>query len=317
MDGGMRSKTVKVDSAQDSGKGKRLAFGAALLAGSLMGCGDVNNFYYYGKDGGELSDSRKPDSGHTVEGLVPEAVIQKSDKGVPDAKKASDAACVPKSVPLSCQNMGSPVAGILNQGESFQIGGGWRFALGDVTYAICPPKALMELQDSCGKAVMKYALPEGPETAVQVQGVKLLVGVKKVAAGFTFGAKWTDITLRSTCSGIPGTLPPTIVPTASFWCKTVSGQLNQGESLSFGTFKLQLDDLMVLQCAQKQYALVSVLDSKGNILAKKKIQEGAFEVLALNGVQYRINIPTVGAGGTFAEKWADIEILAGQSTKCK
>ncbi len=90
--------------------------------------------------------------------------------------------------------------------------------------------------------------------------------------------------------------------------ESVSGILNQGESLTADDLKFQLDDLEAH--GDTTSAIVSVLDANGNVLKKDTVPPGATKEFMINGKDYRFHVYKVAPGYTFGAKWADVAIYS-------
>jgi hypothetical protein len=90
--------------------------------------------------------------------------------------------------------------------------------------------------------------------------------------------------------------------------ESVSGILNQGESLTVDDLKFQLDDLEAH--GDSTSAIISVLDANGNILKKDKVIPGATKEFVVSGKTYRFHVYKVAPGYTFGAKWADVAIYS-------
>ncbi|MEW6748798.1 MAG: hypothetical protein AB1295_03770 [Candidatus Micrarchaeota archaeon] len=90
--------------------------------------------------------------------------------------------------------------------------------------------------------------------------------------------------------------------------ESVSGILNQGESLPVDDLKFQLDDLEAH--GDTTSAILSVLDANGNILKKDKVNPGTTKEFNVAGKTYRFHVYKVAPGYTFGAKWADVAIFA-------
>ena len=298
---------------------KSLALTGSVLVAGACGSMEVENITPVPRNTDAKHDVRSRDGGPKKDHVLHDSKAHDSKPKSVDAKRADskiahDSACVPKNTNLTCQTA-KPVSAILDKGESLLIGGGWRIDLGDVTYGICPPEALVDIRDSCGNPIGKYALGEGIAQAIAIGGIKFNALAKNVAAGYTYVADWSELSLSPDCKTDAGIPKPN--PAPSDWCPSASKLLNQGDSLKAGAIVIRLDDLMELQCSQKQFALLSVMDQKGNSLGKMKVGQGLSDISEMGGVWYKISVPTIGLGGTFAERWADVDVFSGQTTPCK
>lgn len=90
--------------------------------------------------------------------------------------------------------------------------------------------------------------------------------------------------------------------------ESVSGILNQGESLPVDDLKFHLDDLEAH--GDTTSAIISVLDANDNILKKDKVTPGATKEFSIGGKIYRFHVYKVAPGYTFGAKWADVAIFA-------
>ena len=209
---------------------------------------------------------------------------------------------------LECSNDKVLAAGVLNQGESLNLPGvespvGYKLVLDDGQVLDGKNYAIVSLTDSCGVILMKAKIQEGSMKEFHLNGEKLEVSVVEAAFGLTFGAKWANFSVKSPCDD-----------GEKYWCPAVAGVLNQGESMSVDSLKFQLDDLSTT--GTTNYALISILDANGNVIAKEKIAEGSTLEKTLNGKAYQIRVKTVAPGYTYGAKWADIEIGLQGSKPC-
>jgi hypothetical protein len=90
--------------------------------------------------------------------------------------------------------------------------------------------------------------------------------------------------------------------------ESVSGILNQGESLPVDDLKFQLDDLEAH--GDTVSAILSVLDANGNVLKKDKVNPGQTKEFNVQGKTYRFHVYKVAPGYTFGAKWADVAIFS-------
>lgn len=274
-----------ITASSDAGRGRKVFAKAALLGAGLAiaGCGDtINNYYYTGADGGASPDALQADS-----------------MG-PDSAKAD--ACVAKSAPLACSDK-AIVSGVVNAGESL-VFGDYSLRLDDIqVVGTDKPAAAVALLDSCGNELQKTKIVEGQAKVLAVGGSELEVSASEVMPGYTFGAKWANLSVKSPCE-----------PSAEYWCVAVAGVLNQGESISIDSIKIRLDDLEVKGTFNA--AIISVLDASDNILSKAKIPEASSMELNVGGKSYLVSVKTVAPGYTFGAKWAEIEVSGKKGTPC-
>jgi len=90
--------------------------------------------------------------------------------------------------------------------------------------------------------------------------------------------------------------------------ESVSGIINQGESLPVDDLKFHLDDLEAH--GNVVSAIVSVLDANDNILKKDRVVPGTTQEFNIGGKIYRFHVYKVAPGYTFGAKWADVAIFA-------
>jgi|GEM_PF-495216 len=90
--------------------------------------------------------------------------------------------------------------------------------------------------------------------------------------------------------------------------ESVSGILNQGESLPVDDLKFHLDDLEAH--GDTTAAIISVLDANDNILKKDKVSPGTTKEFNIEGTIYRFHVYKVAPGYTFGAKWADVAIFS-------
>jgi hypothetical protein len=203
--------------------------------------------------------------------------------------------CVPDKTPLTCNDNADLVSGTLSQGESLVLGP-LRLQLDDLVSSNVPLAAI-SFKDSCGNVYKKDTIEKGETKVYFLKGKQIKVTANNVVLGYTFGAKWADLSVKVPC-------------TSTYWCPSVMGLVNQGESLSMGSLKYRLDDVMLQ--GGKAYALISVLDQVGTVGAKLKIEEGKSEEF----MNLKIAAPTVAMGATFGAKWAKIEVYGKFSKPC-
>ncbi|MDD5340131.1 MAG: hypothetical protein PHV13_02680, partial [Candidatus ainarchaeum sp.] len=90
--------------------------------------------------------------------------------------------------------------------------------------------------------------------------------------------------------------------------ESVSGILNQGESLPVDNLKFQLDDLEAH--GDTTSAILSILDANGNVLKKDKVDPASTKEYTIGGKKYRFHVYKVAPGYTFGAKWADVAIFS-------
>ena len=90
--------------------------------------------------------------------------------------------------------------------------------------------------------------------------------------------------------------------------ESVSGILNQGESLTVDNLKFQLDDLEAH--GETTSAIISVLDANGNTLKKDKVTPATTKEFTFSCKTYRFHVYKVAPGYTFGAKWADVAIYS-------
>jgi len=91
--------------------------------------------------------------------------------------------------------------------------------------------------------------------------------------------------------------------------ESVSGILNQGESLTVDDIKIQLDDLEA-HGESGVSAIISVIDANGNILKKDTIPPATTKEIVVGGKSYRIHVYKIAPGYTFGAKWADMAVYS-------
>jgi hypothetical protein len=90
--------------------------------------------------------------------------------------------------------------------------------------------------------------------------------------------------------------------------ESISGIVNQGESLSVENLKFQLDDLEAH--GDTTSAIISVLDANDNVLKKDKVTPATTKEFVVQGKTYRLHVFKVAPGYTFGAKWADMSIFS-------
>ena len=207
---------------------------------------------------------------------------------------------------LQCSDTVPLVSGTVGQGQSLLI----QSAPGIVKYQLTLDDgqtlngknyAIVSFTDSCGNILTKKKLEENTTTQISLNGEQFEVTVDSAAFGYTFGAKWAEFTVRAPC-------------TTTYWCTSMMGILNQGDSLSVDNYKIQLDDLATINGVP--YAMLSVLDANGNTITKAKVAEASSVDLKLGGNTVRISVPEVAPGYTFGGKWAKVEVQSPYSKPC-
>jgi hypothetical protein len=90
--------------------------------------------------------------------------------------------------------------------------------------------------------------------------------------------------------------------------ESISGVINQGESLPVDDLKFQLDDLEAHGGITA--AIISVVDANGNVLKKDKVGQMQTKEFSIQGKLYRFHVYKVAPGYTFGAKWADVAIYS-------
>lgn len=90
--------------------------------------------------------------------------------------------------------------------------------------------------------------------------------------------------------------------------ESISGIINQGESLPVDDLKFQLDDLEAH--GDTTAAIISVIDANGNVLKKDKVSATNTKEFTISGTSYRFHVYKVAPGYTFGAKWADVAIFS-------
>ncbi|MBI5227274.1 hypothetical protein HY988_01680 [Candidatus Micrarchaeota archaeon] len=90
--------------------------------------------------------------------------------------------------------------------------------------------------------------------------------------------------------------------------ESVSGILNQGESLPVDDLKVRLDDLEAH--GETTSAIISLVDANGNVLLQDTVTPGTTDEKTVNGKKYRFHVYKVAPGYTFGAKWADMAVYA-------
>ena len=214
--------------------------------------------------------------------------------------------CSTNMTALQCSDTVPLVSGVINQGQSLYIQSApgvakYMLQLDDGQVLNGKNYAIVSLLNSCGDVLVKKKLEESTTTQFSVNNEQFDVTVNSAAFGITFGAKWADFTVKAPC-------------TTTYWCTSVSGVLNTGDSLSVDNYKIQLDDLATINGIP--YALLSVLDANGNTVSKTKIAEGTSFEISLGGKTVRLNVPEVAPGYQFGAKWAKVEVQSPYSKPC-
>ncbi|MCI0504088.1 hypothetical protein L0Y65_05260 [Candidatus Micrarchaeota archaeon] len=84
------------------------------------------------------------------------------------------------------------VMGVLNQGESILVDN-LKFRLDDIESTGALNSAIISVIDANNNIIKKDKIAEGSSVEMVVGGKHYLLTVNKVAAGYTFGAKWAEI----------------------------------------------------------------------------------------------------------------------------
>ncbi len=305
---------------------RRLA-GTAILGGALFGAGCDENHVTVNKTTVNNNYTvTGPDAGAPVDGAV--AVPQGLDARAIDTSPSTQAidtapnaqgvdtapstqaidakadACVASGKLSSCSS-GVVVAGILNQGESLNVGG-YMVQLDDLEVNGSTIGAIVSVLDSCGNTLLKEVIAQGETKDMELDGQTMAVTVNQVAPGYTFGAKWADVSISVPCPSDAG---------ATYLCSSVSGTINQGESLSVSGTKVTLVDFMVDNGAT--YALLNAYDANGNVIDNLKIQEGSSATVNTASGTCQVSVPTVAVGVTGKADWATVEISRVSSAPCQ
>jgi hypothetical protein len=289
---------------------RRLA-GTAILGGALLVAACDETHVTIDKTTVINNYTTGPDAGAPADGAVTtpktsglDASAPDTTNNAPEAPVAKADACVPSNVLPACSN-GPAVTGIVNVGDGLAIGA-YKLQLNDLEVNGSTTGAIVSVLDSCGNVVIQGVIPQGETKEVQLDGQTMEVTAVQVAPGYTFGTKWADMSIAIPCPSDAGT---------TFFCSGADGTVNQGESLSVTGMKVTLDDFMVDNGAT--YALLSAYDASNNLIDKLKIQEGTSTILSTGTGTYQISVPTIGAGETFAAKWATIDISTVSETPCQ
>jgi len=92
-----------------------------------------------------------------------------------------------------------------------------------------------------------------------------------------------------------------------------SGDINQGETLAAGAFRIRLDDLSTIPSNEPPSAVLSVLDHMDNVLDHAEVQEDDSVVLEFGSTTMTIAADEVAAGYTFGAKWASLSVTLCQN----
>jgi len=252
-----------------------------LLVGALLvsGCGKtyITNNYYPNPDGGaQITDARQQE----------------------DAAPRQDAACVPESAPLVCNDNLSNLA-TLSPGKSLPFGS-YRLLLQGVESHPDLNQAVTIITDSCGGVVQASPdkIKEGRTKYYSIESYVAEVSVSAVGAGEQPDSDWARVSV---------TVPCYTYSANGQWCVQKSGSLNQGEVASVdNTFRLRQDDINPNM--PEPYALVSMLALDGGVLKAPKIYEGESEPLVVDSKFYLTRVPSVNGGFTFGVKSITYEV---------
>ena len=162
-------------------------------------------------------------------------------------------------------------------GQTLSVGS-LRFVLTDLTIAN-PEKARASISvlDKNGRTLFYDSIGEG--SSISVPGISLNIGVKKLAPGYSFGAKWARIKAGST-----------------------EGVLNVGEYLLAGAYKVRLDDITF---AYPETARASLQFYSGStLLQESTVQEGA----SVDFSGKKISVTKLNPGYSLTSKWVKIKV---------
>ncbi|MBU0591660.1 hypothetical protein KKD40_05560 [Candidatus Micrarchaeota archaeon] len=133
---------------------------------------------------------------------------------------------------------------------------------------------------------------------------------------YFLGEEWiiSDMNPPSTSSGSEITTENILYPGGSIKLakESISGILNQGESLPVDDLKFQLDDLEAH--GDTTSAIISIVDANGNVLEHDTVTPGTTQEYTINGKEYRFHVYKVAPGYTFGAKWAEVAVFAEELT---
>jgi hypothetical protein len=218
------------------------------------------------------------------------------------------------SVELSSLNCSSEsfAKGLLNQGESMNMGNVYKLVLEDLEVHGNKAYAIISITDSCGNVLDKEKIGKGETKTIAVSVKKggptdkIDVKVTDLAAGYKFGSTWAKFDVGLPCDSSPKQCVADNTPlTCSDTSVAVSGTLNQGEYVMVGPVRIQLDDLI---SGSPPTAAISIRDSCGNILKQDTIEKGEEKTYIVAGKQIVLTANNVAPGYTFGVKWIDLSV---------
>lgn len=138
--------------------------------------------------------------------------------------------------------------------------------------------------------VSSEEVPEGGYIVREVGGQRYKISVAQTASGYEFRSKWAKL------SAEPTSLPESPNDYA---------ELDVGEVMEEGSLRLRLDDIE----RDTNAALVSILDSDGNVLSQDEIPVGGSIIRAAeDGQRYQIRAYATLPGMNFIAKWAKFTV---------
>ena len=275
-------------------------------------------------DSGSKTDADVVDAGTKADiGAVDSGVVQ--DTGSDLGADTITACALPVGPIAKC---GDTMGGIVNQGESLLFDG-IAIQLDDLEAHSDKNAAILSVLDANCNILKKMVISQGATETIVINGRSIDITVNTAAVGYTFGAKWADISLNVGDCGPDGgidakndsgvavdtigidsgvcNVPP---GTSLSRCGDVSaGILNPGETLLFNTYGLRFEGPET--SGEVNAAIVSVLDKDCNVLKKDKIREGVTKEFTINGKSFDVTVKKVAPGYIAGAVWTEIAITAG------
>ncbi|MBI5047117.1 hypothetical protein HZC07_05315 [Candidatus Micrarchaeota archaeon] len=217
-----------------------------------------------------------------------------SDGGVSDA---SPATCNVATAPAP--TCGSTVSGTLQSGQAIPLGS-FALTLDSLESHSGVVNAVISFIDGSCTPLKRDKLAPGDTKEFVVSGETFTVTLNSTSAPGS--SIWADLDIQRVC-GTSECQNPT---------PSVSGVLNQGESLSFNSYRINLDDISVVPSNEPPSAILSLTDAQGNVMNHFQLRAGQDRVLSFNGTEIQVSVSEVAAGYTFGAKWANVTISSCQ-----
>ncbi len=96
--------------------------------------------------------------------------------------------------------------------------------------------------------------------------------------------------------------------------ESISGIINVGETLEGSSgYSVRLDDIKTGDSSSEQQAIVSILDSNGNVVKQDKVSPGSTKsITVVGGESIMVRVYKTAPGYTFGAKWADMALITSE-----